>query len=94
MELIAHTPCAIGYSGMGYTTPAVKMLKVATKAGETFYPPSIETTLNKTYPIARPLFMYTLGEDTGEVKAYLDWIHADQGQKILAESGYVPLPKK
>ena len=29
VELVATTPTAIGYSGMGYATPAVKMLKVA-----------------------------------------------------------------
>ena len=37
--------------------------------------------------------MYTLGEPTGAVKKYLDWVHSDAGQKIVTESGYVPLPK-
>lgn len=91
VELVADTPAAIGYSGMGYATPAVKMLRVAKKAGDTAYAPTVENTLNHTYPISRPLFMYTLGEPTGAVKKYLDWIHSDTGKKIVIQSGYVPL---
>jgi phosphate transport system substrate-binding protein len=93
VELVANTPSAIGYSGMGYNTPAVKQLKVAAKAGDPAYAPTVETTLNHTYPIARPLFMYTLGDPTGPVKKYLDWVNSDAGQKIVLSSGYVPLPK-
>ena len=92
VELVTTTPCAIGYSGMGYATPRVKMLKVATKPGERAYPPTIEATWNRTYPIARSLHMYTLGEPTGAVKAYLEWVLSPEGQRILEESGYVPLP--
>ncbi len=93
VELIGKTPCAIGYSGMGYATPAVKMLKVAKKKGDPAYAPSVENTVNKTYPIARPLYMYTLGEPQGEVKKYIDWCHGPAGQKILASAGYVPVNK-
>ncbi len=93
VELVSTTPAAIGYSGMGYATPNVKMLPVARKAGEEAYAPNVENTLNHRYPIARPLYMYTLGEPGGAVKKYLDWIHSEEGQKILAQSGYVPLPK-
>ena len=93
VELVAHTPCAIGYSGMGYATAEVKMLKVAAAAGEPAYAPTVEATWNHTYPIARSLHMYTLGEPGGAVKAYLEWILSDHGQRILEESGYVPLPQ-
>lgn len=93
VELVANTPSAIGYSGMGYNTPAVKELRVSRKAGEPAYAPSVETTLNHTYPIARPLFMYTLGEPVSAVKKYLDWIASEAGQKIVLRSGYVPVPK-
>jgi phosphate transport system substrate-binding protein len=93
VELVANTPSAIGYSGMGYNTPAVKALRVSKKAGEPSYAPSVETTLDHTYPIARPLFMYTLGDPTGAVKKYLDWVNSDAGQEIVLKSGYVPLPK-
>lgn len=93
VEMVGSTPCAIGYSGMGYATDKVKMLKVAIAAGEPAYPPSIETALSKQYPIARPLYLYTLGQPEGPVKQYIDWIRGPEGQKIVAESGYVPLPQ-
>ena len=94
VELVGRTPCAIGYSGMGYATEHVKKLKIAKKAGATGYEPSVETALNGKYPIARPLYMYSLGEPTGEVEKYLQWIYSDSGQKIVETSGYVPLPQE
>jgi phosphate transport system substrate-binding protein len=93
VELVSKTPGAIGYSGMGYNTPMVRELRLAGKKGGKAYAPTIETTLSHTYPIARPLFMYTLGEPSGAVKKYMDWVHSEAGQKIVAQSGYVPLPK-
>lgn len=93
VDLISKTPNAIGYSGMGYATPGVKHLKVSMKKGGPAVEPTIATTLDKTYPIARPMFMYTAGEPSPDIKKYLDWIISDAGQKIVEETGYVPLPK-
>ena len=93
VELISKTPGAMGYSGMGYAISEVKKLKVAKKKGDPAYEANVENTLNHTYPIARPLFMYTLGTPAGAVKTYMDWVHSEAGQTIIATSGYVPLPK-
>jgi phosphate transport system substrate-binding protein len=92
VELVGSTPTAIGYSGMGYATPAVKMLKLAPKKGAPAVPPNVENTINKHYPLARSLQMYTLGEPQGAVKDYITWILSDAGQKILEQSGYVSIP--
>lgn len=91
VDLVEKTPCAIGYSGLGYTTTHVKMPCVSDKAGAACVMPSMKTAMDRSYPIARPLFMYTNGEPKGEVKAYLDWIKSDAGQCILVEQGYAPL---
>ena len=91
VEVIGRTPCAIGYSGMGYATSHVKMLAVATDTDAPYYAPTLENVLVKTYPIARPLYMYSLGEPTGEIKIYLDWILSAEGQKIVEKLGFVPL---
>jgi len=91
VELIGGTPTAIGYSGMGYATPAVKMLKVAAKDGAPAYEPSVANAVAKKYPLARSLQVYTLGEPAGEVKKYVDWIRSPAGQRIVEDSGYVPL---
>jgi phosphate transport system substrate-binding protein len=92
VELVASTPTAIGYSGMGYATPAVKMLKVKKAASDQGYEPNVANTLAKTYPIARSLQVYTLGEPQSVVKNYIGWMMSDAGQKVVEASGYVPLP--
>ncbi len=92
VELVGSTPTAIGYSGMGYATAAVKMLKVAKVKGEPAVSPAVAAVHDKSYPLARSLHVYTLGEPQGAVKAYVDWILSDAGQKIVEDSGYVPVP--
>ena len=56
--------------------------------------PNNENALSGDYPIARPLFMYTLGKPKPHVKAYLDWCLSPEGQKVVEATGYVPAPKK
>jgi phosphate transport system substrate-binding protein len=93
ISLIAHTPGAIGYSGMGYATDQVKMLKVSRKKGEPGVEPSVENVHNDTYPITRPLQIYTIGEPQGAIKEYMDWINSKEGQKVVLDLGYVPVFK-
>lgn len=94
VELVSRTPNAIGYSGLGYRTDKVKVLKVSRKKGGPYVQPSIPTTWDKSYPIARPMFMYTPGQPPPQVQNYIEWILTGTGQKVVEESGYVPLPKK
>ncbi len=90
VELIGNTKTAIGYSGMGYASPEVKMLWVSAEMGKPAYAPSVENTLSRDYPLARSLHIYTLGQPTGAVLEFLDWIMSEAGQTIVEESGYVP----
>jgi len=94
VNLVGTTPNSIGYSGMGYRTGAVKVLKVSKAAGGPAILPSIETTLDKTYPIARPMFVYTAGAPPVHVQEYIDWLLSEPGQRILKDNGYVPLPRQ
>lgn len=91
VDLVEHTPCAIGYSGLAYATEHVKMPCVAAEEGSACVTPSMETAVDRSYPISRPLFMYSAGEPEGAVKEYLDWILSDEGQCILVEKGYAPV---
>lgn len=93
VELVGTTLTAIGYSGMGYATGAVKMLPLAPVTGEPAVPPTVEATLSREYPLARALHIYTLGEPQGAVKGYVDWILSPEGQRILQDNGYVPVRK-
>lgn len=88
---IRQNPNALGYDGLGYVTSDMKTIAVAAQAGEPYVLPAIETVNDKTYPIARDLYMYTRGQPTGNVKAYLDWILSPAAQKIVAELGFVPV---
>jgi len=91
VDLVENTPCAIGYSGLAYATDHVKMPCVSAEEGASCVAPSMETALDRSYPISRPLFMYTAGEPEGATKEYLDWIFSDDGQCILVEKGYAPV---
>ncbi|MBN2580707.1 MAG: phosphate ABC transporter substrate-binding protein [Pirellulales bacterium] len=89
--LVAKTPTAIGYSGMGYKTGDVKVLKISPKKGEPAVEPTIENAKNRSYPLTRPLQIFSRGEVHGQVKKYLDWIYGPEGQRIVENEGYVPL---
>ncbi len=91
VDLVEKTPCAIGYSGLAYANEHVKMACIAKETGGKCVNPSVATASDRTYPIARPLFMYTNGEPAGETKKYLDWILSDVGQCILLKKGYAPV---
>jgi len=93
VALVANTPLAIGYSGMGYKTDKVKTVAVAKEEGAEYHQPTVESAASGDYPVSRPLHIYTLGEPEGATKEYLDWIMSDAGQKVLQDIGYVPAPK-
>lgn len=88
---VSDNPNAIGYDGLGYVTPGVKVIAVANPDTQEYVMPSIETVNNGSYPIARDLFMYTRGEPNAELKAYLDWILGPEAQQIVADLGFVPV---
>jgi len=87
---VRQNPNAIGYDGLGYVPHDLKMIAIAKEAGGAYVLPSIPTVNDKSYPIARDLYMYTDGEPTGIVKEYLDWILSPEAQEIVAELGFVP----
>jgi phosphate transport system substrate-binding protein len=93
VDFCAKTKSAIGYSGIAYATDDVRIVPVAPSDEATPVMPTVDTVLDKSYPIARPLYMYTNGEPTGNVAHYLDWIKSDAGQRVLIEKRYVPLRK-
>jgi len=80
---VANTPGAIGYVGLGYVTAKIKVIEVNGII------PSKETVNSDTYPLARPLFMYTNGEPTGAVKEFMDFVMSEEGQKLVEENGYI-----
>jgi len=87
---VRQNPNTIGYDGLGYVTPDQKVIAVGEDMGGPYVLPSIATVNDRSYPISRPLYMYTAGEPSGEIKAYLDWVLGD-GQALVPKLGFVPL---
>ncbi len=78
-------PEAIGYVGLGYVTPDVKVLEIDGKAA------SVEGALDGSYVLSRGLYMYSNGEPADVMKAFIDWILSPEGQKVVEDQGFVPL---
>lgn len=91
VDLVENTPCAIGYSGLAYATDHVKTPCITDSPSGDCVTPSVDSAIDRSYPIARPLFMYTSGQPEGAVKAYMDWILSDVGQCIIQDKGYAPV---
>jgi phosphate transport system substrate-binding protein len=90
---VAGNVNAIFYSGLGYVSSNVKTIAVKKTANDAAVKPSVETALNKTYPISRPLFYYTNNTPTGVIKAYIDYCLSATGQQEVLTAGFVPLAK-
>jgi phosphate transport system substrate-binding protein len=83
---VGKNPNGVGYVGLAYTK--AQGVKVAPIDGET---PSNDSVQQKKYPYARPTFFYTNGEPAGLVKQFVDFTLGPDGQKIVANVGFVPI---
>jgi phosphate transport system substrate-binding protein len=90
---VAGNPAAIGYYGMGYISPKQKPVAVAKDASSGFVKPSIENVLNGSYPISRPLFLYTNGTPAGLTKRFADFTLSKEGQDLVLATDFVPVKK-
>ena len=90
MSEVRDNPNALGYDGLGYVTDEVKVVAVSGDQSGLYVLPSIETVNNAQYPISRDLYMYTAGEPTGRILAYLEWILQSDAQVIVSDLGFVP----
>ncbi len=90
---VAANPNAVGYVGLAFVDDKVRTLAVAHDAKGPFLQPHTDNILDKTYPIARPLYNYLAHAPTGVVKQYMDFILGPEGQKLVTEMGFVPVPK-
>ena len=86
VQAVSNNRHAIGYIGIGYLSPSVKALSVNGIAG------SEKTTLDGSFPISRPLFMFTNGWPGGRALDFINYVLSpDRGQNHVAASGYVRL---
>ena len=85
-QTVKQTPGAIGYVGLGYVDNMVKALTIN---NITANPANV---LSGTYPIARNLYVFTKGNATGAAKEFITFIQSTEGQAIVQEEGFVPIP--
>ncbi len=86
LQTVAKNKNAIGYIGLGYMNKSVKPVTVNNVKGTS------ETTLNGTYPVGRPLYMFTNKWPEGEIAKFINYIlHPEKGQKLVSDIGFVPL---
>jgi phosphate transport system substrate-binding protein len=85
-EFVAGSDGAIGYLGLNLARDE----GVATIAYEGVVP-SKKTVKDGSYPLARTLYMYTLGEPDGNERAFIEFVTGERGQAIAEELGFVPL---
>jgi len=53
--------------------------------------PNAATVRDGSYPITRFLYLYTHNRPAGEVKQFVDWVLAPEGQQLATKVGYFPI---
>jgi phosphate transport system substrate-binding protein len=92
LQAVAKDKNGVGYGGAAYGAGA-KHIKVKKDDNSPAIEPTEETVVKGTYPIWRYLYVYLNPDlDKGDVAAYLRWIRSDDGQKVVKDVGYFPLP--
>jgi len=85
VQTVAQNRYALGYIGIGYIDKSVKVLKVNDKTA------SANSVRDGSWPVARPLFLYTNGNPSGVAAKFIDFILSKDGQKIVNEVKYVSI---
>jgi phosphate transport system substrate-binding protein len=91
INAVSHDPNGIGYGGIGYAE-GVRVLSIAN--GGAPVAPTMANALSGAYPISRYLYMYTAGEPSGLAGQFLAWVVTAEGQALVEEAGYYPLPRE
>ena len=94
---VANDKYAIGYSGVGYKTPDVKIVPLAAKEGGKGYEANATNAYDGNYPLARFLYIYfnkKPNEPLNPLMAqFLRYIYSKQGQMIVIKDGFYPVSK-
>ena len=93
---ITEDKYGIGYSGIGYKTSGVKVLKLSEKKGSTCYDGEYDNVISGKYPLSRYLYInivkYPNKPLDPMVKEFLKFVLSYEGQQVVIKDGYLPLP--
>jgi phosphate transport system substrate-binding protein len=90
LEKVATAPGAIGYDGIGYVEGASRVKSVSVDGIKA----SAATVSDKSYKIARPIYMFTRGNPSAPAVEFVDFVLSPEGQAIVKEANFVPVPQK
>jgi len=93
VNAVSKDPASLGYGGIAYAS-GIRAIAVRSDEMSEAVAPSLQTVESGQYPLSRQLFFYTVGEPSGETKAFIDWVLSPEGQKICEAVGYYPLKRK
>ncbi|GBD91768.1 phosphate-binding protein PstS precursor [bacterium BMS3Abin04] len=86
INFIENNKDAVGYGGYGFKGN-INFAKI-----NSVLPDSI-TIRNDKYPVTRYLHFYTIDEPKGDVKAFINWVISEEGQKIIEREGFISIWK-
>lgn len=80
----------VGYGGIGFGE-GVRAVPIVRDDGRAVVA-SAESALDGSYPLSRPLLVYTVGEPRGTAADFIAWARSPSGQALVEAAGYYPLP--
>lgn len=90
VQTLAQTPGSIGYVSIGFVSKDVKALPIWYNA-QKIVAPTTDNVKTRTYPISRDLYVITNGQPSGLTGDFIKYILGPEGQKIVADEGYVTI---
>ncbi|MFA5801036.1 MAG: PstS family phosphate ABC transporter substrate-binding protein [Thermoleophilia bacterium] len=93
VDEVKQNPRGIGYVGLGYVKGDLKSLKVKKDDASAAVTATVASVQDGSYPVSRPLYMYTKQGASQTVQDYLAWIKSPAGQKVVEDLEFVPLKK-
>ncbi len=84
VQAVSGNANAIGYIGYGYVDDSTKPLMVG---GLEATP---ENALERSWPLARELWLYTNGTPEGDIASFIDYAMSPEGQAYVKEVGFIP----
>ena len=91
VKMVARDPGAVSFVGLGWAGDEVKTLPMAPGPEHEAVLPRLETIRNGSYPIYRPLMMYTAKAPRGAVREFLNYVLSARGQKLVEGNGFVAI---
>jgi len=92
VKSIATDKSAIGYVGIGFVTPAIKVLGVARTKDSTYVAPAGPAIMSGKYPLTRPLNQYINGKPRGQLLEFLKFcIHSKEAAELIKKNAFFPV---